>query len=188
VTMTVKTVVFWAVILISALLLFQVVKSKPAERGTPKISFSGDVAAVTITGNRIHGQYRNNGTFWLFGPANQSLFLDSLRGKGVDIWFEESSTESLALQLLGTWAPLILLGALWFFMVRQMRRRAAGVPMGGTAAWAMARSRGAPASGGKGRRISNLSYAARLPAAGKDPAGLRSGRDSRGGCRPMIST
>jgi ATP-dependent Zn protease len=98
---TVRTVVFWAVILISALLLFQVVKSKPAERGTPKISFSqspeisysqfiaavesGDVAAVTISGNRIHGEYRKSGAFWLFGPANQSLFLDSLREKGVEI-------------------------------------------------------------------------------------------------------
>jgi cell division protease FtsH len=27
----------------------------------------------------------------------------------------------LPLQLLGTWAPLILLGALWFFMIRQMQ-------------------------------------------------------------------
>ncbi len=136
----VKTVVFWVVIGVSALLLFQVVKAKPPEQATPEISYSqfmaavesGDVAKVTIAGNRIHGQYRNNGAFWLFGPANQSLFLDSLREKGVEIWFKESSTESLPFQLLGTWAPLLLLAALWVFMIRQMRRRAAAVPLGGT--------------------------------------------------------
>jgi ATP-dependent Zn protease len=88
----VKTVVFWAVIVISAMLLFQVVKAKPAEQSTPQISYSqfmaavesGDVVKVTIAGNRIRGQYRNNGVFWLFGPANQSLFLDLLRDKGVE--------------------------------------------------------------------------------------------------------
>lgn len=135
---SVKTVVFWAVIVISAMLLFQVVKAKPTEQATSQISYSqfmaavesGDVARVTIASNRIRGQYRNNGAFWLFGPANQSLFLDSLRNKGVEIWFNESSAENFPLQLLGTWAPLLLLGALWFFMIRQMRRRAAGVPMG----------------------------------------------------------
>jgi cell division protease FtsH len=138
---SVKTVAFWAVIVIFAMLLFQVVKAKPTEQATLEISYSqfmaavesGDVARVTIAGNRIQGQYRNNSAFWLFGPANQSLFLDSLRNKGVEIWFKESSAEGFSMQLLGTWAPLLLLGALWFFMIRQMRRRAAGVPMGGSA-------------------------------------------------------
>jgi hypothetical protein len=31
----------------------------------------------------------------------------------------------MPLQLPGTWAPLILLGGLWFFMIRQMQRRGA---------------------------------------------------------------
>jgi cell division protease FtsH len=136
----VKTVVFWAVIVISAMLLFQVVKAKPAEQSTPQISYSqfmaavesGDVVKVTIAGNRIRGQYRNNGVFWLFGPANQSLFLDLLRDKGVEVWFKDAGADSWPLQLLGTWAPMLLLGALWFFMIRQMRRRAADVPVGGS--------------------------------------------------------
>lgn len=133
-----KTLVFWAVIVLSAMLFFQVVKTKPTEQATSEISYSqfmaavdsGDVAKVTIDGNRIRGQYRNNGAFWLFGPVKQSLFLDSLRNKGVEIWFKQSSPENFPLQLLGTWAPLLLLGALWFFMIRQMRRRAAGGPTG----------------------------------------------------------
>jgi hypothetical protein len=33
------------------------------------------------------------------------------------------------MQLLGTWAPLIVLGGLWFYMIRQLQRRK--VPPGG---------------------------------------------------------
>ncbi len=35
--------------------------------------------------------------------------------------FRDINSGSLPLTLLGTWAPLILLGALWFFMIRQMQ-------------------------------------------------------------------
>ena len=34
---------------------------------------------------------------------------------------KDVNSGSWPLQLLGTWAPLILLGALWFFMIRQMQ-------------------------------------------------------------------
>ena len=44
-----------------------------------------------------------------------------LKAKGVDFKFTDANSGSLPLQLLGTWAPLILLGALWFFMIRQMQ-------------------------------------------------------------------
>ena len=128
---TIKTVVFWIVIGISALLLWQVVKSSPAQKGIPEISYSqfmtqvqaGDVATVTITGSQIQGVYRSGGGFRLVGPTSQGAFLESLREKGVETWFRDASNGSWPLQLLGTWAPLILLGALWFFMIRQMQRR-----------------------------------------------------------------
>jgi cell division protease FtsH len=135
----IKTVVFWVVIAVAALLLFQVIKAAPVEQGSQEISYSqfistvgsGDVAKVTIAGSRIHGQYRNGSSFWLFGPTNQSLFLDLLHEKGVEIWFKDSGGEGGVPQLIGTWAPLLLLGGLWFFMIRQMRRRTAGLPVGG---------------------------------------------------------
>ena len=47
--------------------------------------------------------------------------LKNLQSKGVNITFRDVNSGSLPLQLLGTWAPLILLGALWFFMIRQMQ-------------------------------------------------------------------
>ena len=138
---TIKSIFFWVLIVISALLLFQVVRSDPTKGRESEISYSrflseaeaGNILSVTIGGSRIQGQYRDGkGTFRLTGPSNPGVFLDVLRAKGVEIWFRETSSDSLPLQLLGTWAPLILLGALWFFMIRQMQRRGAIVQRAGT--------------------------------------------------------
>lgn len=138
----IKTIVYWVVIGVSALLLFQVVRSAPAEQQTPEISYSqfiskveaGEISRVDIAGSRMRGQYRDGkGAFRLIGPGNPAVFLDTLRDKGVEIWFKDTPGDGLPLQLLGTWAPLILLAALWFFMIRQMRRRGATPGAGGAA-------------------------------------------------------
>src|ERR1035438_329256 len=54
-------------------------------------------------------------------PANYPDMIKSLQTKGVAMTFRDANSGSWPLQLLGTWAPLILLGALWFFMIRQMQ-------------------------------------------------------------------
>ena len=71
--------------------------------------------------------------FHLNGPSDARLFLDALQNKGVEIWFRDTQSNSVSMQLLGTWAPLILLGVLWFYMIRQLQRRKpppGGVPPG----------------------------------------------------------
>lgn len=131
---TIKTLVFWAVIVISAGMLWQTVRFSP-QSSTPEISYSqfaadaeaGKIAKVTVSGTEIKGQYRDGqGMFRLVGPSNPAVYVNLLHDKGVEIWFHDPSAQSLPLQLLGTWAPLTLLGALWFFMIRQMRRRNMG--------------------------------------------------------------
>jgi cell division protease FtsH len=129
----IKTILFWLVVLVAAVLLWQVVRGASQEHN-PEISYSGflsdveagNVVTVTIAGAEIQGLYRDGkGAFRLIGPSNPSLYLDPLREKGVEVRFRISNTDNLPLTLLGTWAPLILLGALWFFMIRQMRQLAA---------------------------------------------------------------
>jgi cell division protease FtsH len=131
---TIKTILFWVIIVVSALLLWQVVRSSPEDQRTPEISYSqfiskveaGEISRVDIAGSRIRGQYRDGtGAFRLIGPSNPAIFLDTLRDRGVEIWFKDVPGDSLPLQLLGTWAPLILLGALWFYMIKQMKLRSA---------------------------------------------------------------
>ena len=125
-------IAFWIVIVVSAALLWQVVRSNPSDQRTPEISYSaflsqaeaGEIARVTITGPRIEGEYRDGkGRFRLTGPSNPGPFLGILQDQGVEIRFRDVETQSVPLQLLGSWAPMILLGALWFFMIRQLRQR-----------------------------------------------------------------
>lgn len=129
---TLKTVVFWIVIVVSAMLLWQVVRSAPEGRGSSEISYSrfisdieaGNVASVTIAGTQIRGVYRDGkGTFRLTGPNSPSVYLDALRSKGAEIRFADPQNPSTPLQMMGAWAPLILLGALWFLMIRQVKKR-----------------------------------------------------------------
>ncbi|HTW59296.1 MAG TPA: ATP-dependent metallopeptidase FtsH/Yme1/Tma family protein [Terriglobales bacterium] len=139
---TFKTLVFWFFIVFTAWFLWQSVRSKPANASVSEIEYSafisqaeaGKIAGVTVTGTHIDGEYRDGkGTFQLTGPSNPAVYLGILQDMGVEIRFRDAQTNSLPLQLLGTWAPLILLGALWFLMIRQMRRRNAPPnAMGGT--------------------------------------------------------
>lgn len=126
---TLKTIIFWLVILVSAMLLWHITRTSPSDRSTPEITYSqfmddvdaGKVASVNISGGRIRGMYKGGQSFTLAGPENAAVYLEHLRSKGVEIRFHEQSGGSAG--LIGTWAPLLLLGGLWFYMIRQMQRR-----------------------------------------------------------------
>jgi len=127
---TVKTVVFWLVIVLSAVLLYQVVMRSNSGPKEKEVNFSqfmtdvdqGRVREVTIDGMQVKGKYANDGSpFHTTAPANYPDMIKTLRDKGVNINIRDITSGSWPLQLLGTWAPLILLAALWFFMIRQMQ-------------------------------------------------------------------
>src|SRR6202162_2905680 len=95
----------------------------------------GNVKEVTITGMEVRGKYRNdNSAFHTTAPANYPDMIKMLRDKGVSMNIRDITSGSWPLQLLGTWAPLILLAALWFFMIRQMQT-------GGNKAFSFGKSR-----------------------------------------------
>ncbi len=128
---TVKTVLFWLLIGISALLLWEVVKGardgqKDAELNVSQFMTDvdqGNIRDLTVNGMEVRGKHRDGSAFHTTAPANYFTpeMLKALQSKGVNITFRDVNSGSLPLQLLGTWAPLILLGALWFFMIRQMQ-------------------------------------------------------------------
>ena len=128
---TVKTVLFWLLIGVSALLLWEVVKSARDGQKDKEVNVTqfmsdvdqNNVREITVNGMEVRGKYRDNSAFHTTAPSNYFTpeMLKSLQGKGVNIVFRDVNSGSLPLQLLGTWAPLILLGALWFFMIRQMQ-------------------------------------------------------------------
>ena len=125
---TVKTIVFWLVIVLSAFLLWEVVRASNSGQKEKEVNFSqflndvdqGQVKEVTITGQEVRGKYRNdNSGFHLTAPANYPDMIKMLKDKGVIINIRDINSGSW------TWlinlAPLALLAALWFFMIRQMQ-------------------------------------------------------------------
>jgi cell division protease FtsH len=128
---TVKTVLFWLLIGISALLLWEVVKGARDSQKDKEVNVTqfmsdldqGNVRELLVNGMEVRGKYRDGSQFHTTAPANYFTpeMLKTLQTKGVNISFRDINSGSLPLQLLGTWAPLILLGALWFFMIRQMQ-------------------------------------------------------------------
>ena len=128
---TVKTVLFWLLIGVSALLLWEVVKSardgqKDKEPNVAQFMSDVDqnnVKDFEVNGMEVRGHYRDGSAFHTTLPTNYFTpeMLKNLQSKGVMFKFHDINSGSIPLTLLGTWAPLILLGALWFFMIRQMQ-------------------------------------------------------------------
>jgi cell division protease FtsH len=124
--------VFWLVTMISAFLLWQVMKSSPNRQKIPEISYSeflseletGNVSKVIISKNQIDGRYRDNRSFLVTAPTSQEGMLQILRQKGVGIWSRDAASGDWSTWVMNC-VPIILLGALWFFMIRQINLRKA---------------------------------------------------------------
>ena len=126
---TVKTIAFWLVIVLAGVLLWQVVKagsSAPKERA---INFSefmsnvdqGNVAEVTMIGQEVSGKFKNDKAgFHTTVPAGYSDMIKELRDKNVNMTIKDAAGGGWPSWLLNL-APFILLGALWFIMIRQMQ-------------------------------------------------------------------
>ncbi len=126
---TVKQVVFWLVIVLSGVLLWQVVKAGNNGVKEREINFSqfmndvdqAKVKDVTLTGPDVRGQYANEkASFHTTVPANYPDMIKILRDKGVNITVKDASGGGWPTWLLNL-APIILLAALWIFMIRQMQ-------------------------------------------------------------------
>jgi cell division protease FtsH len=130
VTPLIKRAVFWLVIVISVFLLWQVLKSSPNTQKIPEISYSeflseletGNVSKVIISKNQIDGRYRDGRSFRVTAPTSQEGMLQILHQKGVEIWFRDAPSGDWSTWLMN-FVPIILLGALWFFMIRQINLR-----------------------------------------------------------------
>jgi cell division protease FtsH len=126
---TVKTVLFWVVILVSAFLLWQVVRTGTSGQKEKEINFSqfmtdvnqGNVRDVRIIGMEVRGKYKNdNSLFHTTVPPNYPDMYKTLYDKGVVIDVKDISNGTWPSWILNL-APLVLLAALWFFMIRQMQ-------------------------------------------------------------------
>ncbi len=139
---TAKTIAFWVLIVVSAILLWQlVVRAGGGGQPEKEIDFSaflneadqGNVKEVTITGTDVRGQLKNDTAFRTTVPQNYPDTITLLRQKGVTMKVKDNQGGTWSGWLLGL-APVLLVLGLWIFMLRQMQ-------MGGNKALSFGKSR-----------------------------------------------
>jgi cell division protease FtsH len=126
---TVKTIVVWAVILSSIIVLYQVIKSNGPNK-EKELNFSdfmsevdqGTITKLTISleNYEAKGTLRDGSTFRTAVPPNYPHMIDVLTEKKVPFIYQPISSGNWQTALM-FFGPVLLLGAFWFFMIRQMQ-------------------------------------------------------------------
>jgi cell division protease FtsH len=126
---TVKTIIFWVFILACLVLLWQIVQKSAGTSHDREISFSqfmqdaqgSKVSDVTVVNNEVHGHYlADKEAFHTTVPANYPDMFKILQDNHVSITVKDTQGSSW-LPILINFSPIIIIGALWFFMLRQMQ-------------------------------------------------------------------
>jgi cell division protease FtsH len=127
---TVKTIIFWVIILACLVLLWNVVQKNTGMGKDKEITFSefltnvqtGVVNDVTVVNSEVHGHLKNDAKelFHTTIPANYPDMYKLLQDNKVSTTIKDTSGNGWV-NLLIQFSPLLLLGLLWFFMLRQMQ-------------------------------------------------------------------
>jgi cell division protease FtsH len=124
----VKNIIFWVVMVVTALLIWAVVRSSTGEH-ISNYTFTefvnqvdgGNVQEVTISGTDVTGVLKkDNSKFKTTIPANYPDLYKDLLGKNVKVTVKSDSGSSW-MTWLANGLPLILLIGLWIFFMRQMQ-------------------------------------------------------------------
>src|ERR1700744_515773 len=123
-----KTAIFWVVIIVVVVLFWTVVHSTKA-RPDAQLSYTqlmndvnaGKIKSVSISGNDLHGVYKDdNEEMHSVTPNVHQNLDDAMLAKGVDIHFDKDSGGNWVAILVNA-IPFVLLVAFWVFMMRQMQ-------------------------------------------------------------------
>ena len=128
---TSKTVMFWVFIIICLLLLFVMVQKGTGLGKDAEVDYSdlfakvqqSMVADAAIQGNDLRGHMKATPKeqFHTILPGNYDELEKALRSSGVHFSIKKDENNSLWPMLLSYLLPMLLLGALFFFMMRQMQ-------------------------------------------------------------------
>src|SRR5215469_16262634 len=80
----------------------------------------GGVKDVQIANNEAHGHYTDGNQFHLVVPPNNPELVKALDAHNVQVTFRDSQGANWTM-LLFQFSPIVLLGVLWFIMIRQMQ-------------------------------------------------------------------
>ena len=127
---TVKTIIFWVFIFACLVVLWQVFQKSTGGGKDTEIAFSdflqdaqhGQISDLTITGNEVRGKLAGDksGGFHTTIPTNYSHLYDILDQNKIKVNIRDNQG-SAWWSILIQFSPVIVIGALWFFMIRQMQ-------------------------------------------------------------------
>ncbi len=130
---TVKTIMFWAFIIICLVLLFGVVRQSAVmgakEQDLPFSTFldkvkAGQVNDVVVQGMEVHGHLKGEGKdlaqFHTTVPTNYPDMFTQLNDAKVSTTIKDAQG-SLLWPILMNVGPLVLILGIWFFLMRQMQ-------------------------------------------------------------------
>ena len=128
---TVKTIIFWVVILFAAVALWQVVKNANSGQKVQEINITqfmtevdqGSIKEINVTGMEVKGKKADGSLFHTTASSTNYFtpeMIKALRDKGVSASFQDVTSSSWG-WVINLLAPLLLLAALWYFMIRQMQ-------------------------------------------------------------------
>lgn len=123
-----KNLILWLVIAVVLMSLFQAFSS--SDSAGNKVDYttfmrdidSGKVNEARIDGREITVRLRGGGAYVTFIPgSNDPQLIDTLLAKDVTIIGEPPKQQSLLVNILLSWFPMLLLIGVWVFFMRQMQ-------------------------------------------------------------------
>ncbi|MBZ5492928.1 MAG: ATP-dependent zinc metalloprotease FtsH [Acidobacteriia bacterium] len=126
---TFKTVILWVTLVAVAVVLWRMIQGGPNAGKDQEIAYTqfmsdlndGKVADVTIEGNVARGKLRDGSMYHSVVPATNPALLKALDDhKDTKTTFKDSQGWNWPMAII-QFSPFILLGVLWFVMIRQMQ-------------------------------------------------------------------
>jgi cell division protease FtsH len=127
---TFKTVILWVTLVAVAVVLWRMIQGGPNAGKDNEIAYTqfmselnqGNVVDVTIEGNVARGKLKNGNMYHSVVPATNPTLLKALddHTKETKTTFKDSQGWNWPMAII-QFSPFILLGVLWFVMIRQMQ-------------------------------------------------------------------
>jgi cell division protease FtsH len=125
---TFKTVVLWVVLVGVGFVLWKMIatgtngakEQEPAYSDFMTSVAQNNVQEVTIEGSQARGKYRNGQSFHLVVPTNNPEMWKALDANKVKYSLRDTQGSNWLMMLI-QFSPLLLIGVLWFIMIRQMQ-------------------------------------------------------------------
>ena len=131
-----RNIAFWVVLFLLILALFNLFSGGQQTSASRSLSYSefvarvdaGDVAAVTLDGERVLVRAKDGTQYLTIKPASEEI-TDRLIANNVEVRVDPQE-QSGFLSLLSLWLPFLLLIGIWIFFMNRMQGGGRGGAMG----------------------------------------------------------